>query len=221
MAIRGDGVQTCRHRYSLPGRHGGDLPAQYAAERYEADDRQGAAFVVTFFALAAALLYGSADFLGGVATRRAQALSVLPASALAGLLIVVVAAVASGERPSTTGLGWGLAAGAVGGIGLIVFYAGLAEGPMSIVAPTSALTATVLPVGVALAEGERANPLVYVGAAICPGCNRDGQFGWHSRHRAGLGQLDWPPGWSRLPRPGHRLWRDGGNDIRPVFRLPP
>ncbi len=123
--------------------------------------------MVTFFALAAALLYGSADFLGGVATRRAQALSVLPPSAFAGLLIVVVAAVASGERASAAGLGWGLAAGAVGGIGLIVFYAGLAEGPMSIVAPTSALTATVLPVAVALAEGERANPVVYVGAAIC------------------------------------------------------
>jgi uncharacterized membrane protein len=141
------------------------LPAQYAAKRHEAD--KGAAFVVTLFALAAALLYGSADFLGGVATRRAQALSILPASALAGLLIVVVAAVGSGERPSAAGLDWGIAAGAVGGLGLIVFYAGLAEGPMSIVAPTSALTATVLPVGVALADGERANPVVYVGAAIC------------------------------------------------------
>jgi drug/metabolite transporter (DMT)-like permease len=123
--------------------------------------------VVTFFALAAALLYGSADFLGGVATRQARALSVLPASALAGLLIVLVAAVASGDRASAAGLNWGLAAGVVGGVGLIVFYAGLAEGPMSIVAPTSALTATVLPVGVALAEGERTNAVVYAGAAIC------------------------------------------------------
>ena len=123
--------------------------------------------MVTFFALAAALLYGSADFLGGVATRRARALAVLPASATAGIVIVLVAALASGERASGAGLVWGLAAGAVGGVGLIVFYSGLAEGPMSIVAPTSALTATVLPVGVALAEGERANPIVYVGAGIC------------------------------------------------------
>ncbi len=123
--------------------------------------------MVTFFALAAAVLYGSADFLGGVATRRARALAVLPASALAGALIVLAAALISGEPASRAGLGWGLAAGAVGGVGLIVFYAGLAEGPMSIVAPTSALTATVLPVGVALAEGERASPVIYVGAAIC------------------------------------------------------
>jgi drug/metabolite transporter (DMT)-like permease len=123
--------------------------------------------VVTTFALAAALLYGSADFLGGVATRRSRALSMLPASALAGLLLVLVAAVASGGVATRTGLAWGVAAGAVGGVGLIVFYAGLAAGPMTIVAPTSALTATILPVAVSLAEGERAGAVVYAGALLC------------------------------------------------------
>jgi len=123
--------------------------------------------VVTIFALTAALLYGSADFLGGVATKRASALSILPASALSGILIVLVAALVSSESVNGTGIRWGLAAGGVGGIGLIVFYVGLAEGPMSVVAPTSALTATVLPVAVALADGERANAAVYIGAMIC------------------------------------------------------
>jgi drug/metabolite transporter (DMT)-like permease len=123
--------------------------------------------VVTIFALTAALLYGSADFLGGVATRRARALSVLPASALAGLLIVLIAAAVSGGPARLPGLAWGLAAGAVGGSGLIVFYAGLAEGPMTIVAPTSALTATVLPVAFSLTEGERASFSIYAGALIC------------------------------------------------------
>lgn len=123
--------------------------------------------MVTVFALAAALLYGSADFLGGVATRRGRVLSILPASAFAGLLIIMAAAVAFGGPPRWPGLAWGLAAGAVGGIGLIVFYAGLAEGPMTIVAPTSALTATVLPVAVSLTEGERASTSAYVGALIC------------------------------------------------------
>ena len=123
--------------------------------------------MVTIFALAAALLYGSADFLGGVATRRARALAILPASTLAGLAVVLVAALAAGETVSRTGLAWGVAAGAVGGIGLIVFYAGLAEGPMTIVAPTSALTATVLPVAVSIADGERASASVYAGALIC------------------------------------------------------
>jgi drug/metabolite transporter (DMT)-like permease len=123
--------------------------------------------VVTVFALGAALLYGCADFLGGVATRQARALSILPASAFAGLAIVLVAALAAGERAHLAGVAWGLAAGAVGGVGLIVFYTGLAEGPMTIVAPTSALTATVLPVAVSVAEGERASALVYAGGLIC------------------------------------------------------
>jgi uncharacterized membrane protein len=140
-------------------------PGRYAAERDESDT--GGQLVVTVFALTAALLYGSADFLGGVATRRARVLSVLPASAFAGLLIVLIAAAVSGGSARLTGLAWGLAAGAVGGSGLIVFYAGLAEGPMTVVAPTSALTATVLPVAFSLTEGERANLSVYAGALIC------------------------------------------------------
>ena len=47
----------------------------------------------------------------------------------------------------------------------MVFYAGLAAGPMSVVAPVSALVSTVLPVGVAVASGEHLGLLVYIGAA--------------------------------------------------------
>ncbi len=151
------------------GRHAASAQAgrshRYAPERDGTDSCD--ALVVTIFALTAALLYGSADFLGGVATRRARALSVLPASAAVGLLMVLVTAVAFGGPVGWPGLAWGLAAGAVGGTGLIVFYAGLAEGPMTIVAPTSALTATVLPVAVSLTDGERASSSVYAGVLIC------------------------------------------------------
>jgi drug/metabolite transporter (DMT)-like permease len=123
--------------------------------------------MVTIFALAAALLYGSADFLGGVATRHARVLAVLPLSASAGAVIVIVAALVSGQHFHVAGLAWGVASGAVGGVGLIIFYAGLAAGPMSVVAPVSALMATVLPVGFALADGERLNGLEFAGAALC------------------------------------------------------
>jgi len=123
--------------------------------------------VVTVFALVSAVLYGSADFLGGAATRRAHVLSVLVLSSVAGLVIAVVAAVGSGEPFAAAGLGWGLGAGVVGGLGLIVFYSGLAAGPMSVVAPVSALVSTILPVGIALAQGERPGPAVYAGGALC------------------------------------------------------
>jgi uncharacterized membrane protein len=123
--------------------------------------------VVMAFALVAAALYGSADFLGGMASRRTRAASVLVISAPAGVLAMLAAAMLAGGPFVTAGLGWALAAGVAGGAGLIAFYAGLAAGPMSVVAPVSALVSTVLPVGVALAEGERASAAVYAGAGLC------------------------------------------------------
>jgi uncharacterized membrane protein len=123
--------------------------------------------MVIVFALAAALLYGSADFLGGTATRGAHVLSVLTLSVTGGLVVVLVAAVVSGEPARSAGIAWGVGAGAIGGAGLMIFYAGLARGPMSIVAPVSALVSTVLPVGVALAGGERPGAPVYAGAVLC------------------------------------------------------
>jgi drug/metabolite transporter (DMT)-like permease len=123
--------------------------------------------VLMAFALAAAAMYGSADFLGGAASRRVRAAPVLVISAPVGALVLFAAALLAGGPFQTAGMGWALAAGAAGGCGLIVFYAGLGAGPMSVVAPVSALVSTVVPVGAALAMGERAGPAVYAGAGLC------------------------------------------------------
>ena len=123
--------------------------------------------MVIVFALAAAVLYGSADFLGGAASRHSRALSVAVLSVPVGALVMLAAALASGGQAATAGLGWALAAGAFGAVGLMVFYAGLAAGPMSVVAPVSALVSTVLPVGVAVASGEHLGAAVYAGASVC------------------------------------------------------
>jgi drug/metabolite transporter (DMT)-like permease len=123
--------------------------------------------MVTVLALGAALLYGSADFLGGAATRRAHVLSVLLVSGPAGLAVAALAALLAGGPPRAAGVAWGACAGLAGGVGFIFFYVGLAAGPMSVVAPVSALVSTILPVAVALAEGERPGTRVYLGALIC------------------------------------------------------
>jgi drug/metabolite transporter (DMT)-like permease len=123
--------------------------------------------VTIVFALAAAVLYGSADFLGGAVSRRTHVLSVLVVSAPAGAVVLLALALAAGGPVGTAGLPWAAAAGAAGGAGLILFYAGLAAGPMRVVAPLSALVSTVLPVGVAIAAGERPGPLVYLGGGVC------------------------------------------------------
>ena len=123
--------------------------------------------MVILLGLAAAVLYGSGDFLGGLAARRAHVLAVLTLAEGAGAAVALAAAVMSPGAPNLDGLAWGIGAGLVGGLGLIIFYIGLAAGPMSVVAPVSGLVSTVLPVGVALADGERPGAGVYAGALLC------------------------------------------------------
>jgi drug/metabolite transporter (DMT)-like permease len=130
---------------------------------------------VLILALAAAVLYGTADFLGGVAARRADPFAVIvltvPAGALIMLTVIAAVAVTRGGALVRFGswddAGWAAAGGVVGAIGLVAFYSGFASAPMSVVAPVSALVSTVLPVGVAMADGERPGASVIVGAVIC------------------------------------------------------
>ncbi len=123
--------------------------------------------MVILLGLAAAVLYGSGDFLGGMATRRAHVLAVLTVADTAAVIVALAAAAMSPGQASLAGLAWGISAGLSGGLGLIVFYIGLATGPMSVVAPVSGLVSTILPVAVALAEGERPGAGVYAGALLC------------------------------------------------------
>jgi uncharacterized membrane protein len=129
-------------------------------------------------ALAAALLYGSADFLGGVTARRASPFAVMAVTMPAGAAVVLTVAAATtmvrgGHGGALTAFGgwnaslWALGGAASGAGGLIAFYTGFARAPMSVVAPVSALVSTVLPVGVAVAGGERPGVPVIVGAAAC------------------------------------------------------
>lgn len=123
--------------------------------------------MVTLLGLASALVYGAADFLGGAASRRAGALSVLLMSVPTGLAILTLISLLHGGSPIGSGLAWGFAAGLIGGAGLIVFYRALAAGPMSVVAPVSALASAVLPVAVGVARGEHFVPSVLTGVVLC------------------------------------------------------
>ena len=53
------------------------------------------------FALTAAVLYGSADFLGGAVSRRTHVLSVLVVSAPAGAMVLLAVAMAAGGPVGT------------------------------------------------------------------------------------------------------------------------
>jgi hypothetical protein len=66
--------------------------------------------MVILLGLAAAVLYGSGDFLGGMASRRAHVLTVLTLVETAGALGALAVAAASSSPVNLAGLAWGIAA---------------------------------------------------------------------------------------------------------------
>ena len=118
-------------------------------------------------ALAAALTYGAGDFLGGIATKRSgSSLGVVALSSLVGLaLLGVLVGVVPGD-PTPADLLWGAAGGVAGGVGVTLFYLGLATGVMSVVAPLTAVTGAVVPVVAGLLLGERPGALALCGVAL-------------------------------------------------------
>ncbi|MFC4054492.1 EamA family transporter [Actinomadura syzygii] len=123
--------------------------------------------MVTVLALSAALAYGVADFLGGAVARKSTVLKALVWCVPGGLVVVLVVALLAPGNPALGPMVCGFAGGLFGGTGLIAFYRALARGPMSVVAPVSALAAAVLPVGVGIMRGERLDMSVLLGVLLC------------------------------------------------------
>lgn len=119
-----------------------------------------------FLALASAVLYGAADFLGGLASRRASTLGIVVVAQAAGLLPLALLLPVLPGTPSRPDLLWSAVAGLAGSAGVGLLYRALAIGTMSIVAPTTAVCAVVLPVAVGAAGGERLALVTWIGIAL-------------------------------------------------------
>ena len=118
-------------------------------------------------ALAAGVLWGSADYGGGRLAWRLPAVTVVFASQAAALLALGVLVVARGEAALPVGgyLLFGVAAGVVGSAALVAFYRALATGPMGLVAPLAA-TGVVIPVTVGVLRGDRLTAFQGAGIAL-------------------------------------------------------
>ena len=118
-------------------------------------------------ALGSALVYGAADFLGGLLSRRWGAVTVAFLSQILGALPLMGALLLiSGGEPSSEALAWGGAAGVAGAAGVTLLYRGLAVGRMSVVAPVTAVEAAAIPVVFGLMSGERPRLLALGGVAL-------------------------------------------------------
>ncbi|MDV7217011.1 DMT family transporter [Streptomyces prunicolor] len=122
--------------------------------------------MTAFFALATSLLWGVADFGGGLLTRRTPALTVVVVSqGIAAAVLGAVVVATGGWSEAGPQLWFAVAAGVVGPVALFSFYKALALGPMGVVSPLATLSVAV-PVGVGLFLGERPGLMQAAGIAV-------------------------------------------------------
>ena len=108
------------------------------------------------------VFFGAADLCGGLAARRAPAITVTLFSGFAALVMLVPAMAFIHGHATPVSLAWGAAAGVFGAVGA------LAHGPVSVASPILCITGLALPVIVGLALGERASLLAVVGLVLTP-----------------------------------------------------
>jgi drug/metabolite transporter (DMT)-like permease len=119
------------------------------------------------FALLSATLYGSADFLGGLASRRSSVMPVMIFSQLAGFItLLLVLPLLPSATATDADFAWGTLAGGALGIGLMLLYQGLATGKMSVVAPVTAVLAVVVSAMAGIALGDRLSIGAFLGVAL-------------------------------------------------------
>jgi drug/metabolite transporter (DMT)-like permease len=103
--------------------------------------------VAVVLALASAVSFGISDVAGGLAARRASAVTVTLVAQFTGLVILLPALLVLPGQSSLRGLLIGALAGVAGSAGLIVYLRGMAIGPMGVVSPLAALVGAAVPVG--------------------------------------------------------------------------
>src|SRR5580704_2371052 len=98
------------------------------------------------YSVAAVFIWGAADFAGGYGSRRANAFVLTAFShACAFALMGSIALGQHGTFPDRASIAWAIAAGAVGGFSLAIFYRALASGHMGLAAPIGALLGAAIP----------------------------------------------------------------------------
>lgn len=136
--------------------------------RYPAIER-GEVLTVTIVALglATAVAYGASDFLGGLASRRAEAsLAVVALLKVTSAVVFLAGMPLAQEAPNVAAVAWGGLAGVAIALGYIAYFHGLAAGRMGIVATVTAVWSAILPLAAGLALGERPSLLTWTGIGV-------------------------------------------------------
>ncbi|CAN5286128.1 DMT family transporter [soil metagenome] len=116
--------------------------------------------------LVSAVLFGAADFVGGLGAQRLHPVVITGAGAVVGGISLAVLLLFTGGAWSPAAVGLGAASGVAGAIAISLLYACLAIGPMSILAPIMAVVSALVPAAYALARGERLGLGGYVAIGV-------------------------------------------------------
>lgn len=116
-------------------------------------------------ALGSALAYGSADFAGGMLSRRRPAMAVVGVSMALSLVALLIVVAFTGLPATLDWLPWSILAGVAGATGLVCFYRSLAFGTVGVVSPISAMGAAI-PVIIGLVGGENPGTLQVAGIVL-------------------------------------------------------
>jgi drug/metabolite transporter (DMT)-like permease len=139
--------------------------------------------VIVLLGLTSAIVYGVSDFLGGLGSRRISPLLVSLVSFLVAIAPIAVLTPLVGSVWSNEAVWLGIVAGIAGAGAIWAFYVALAIGPMSVISPTTAAVAALIPAVFGIASGERFSPLGYLAlgglvvAAVLLGITREQQGG--------------------------------------------
>jgi drug/metabolite transporter (DMT)-like permease len=121
---------------------------------------------VLFMVLMAIGLVGSADFFGGIASKKANPFSVAAWSQWVGFPVILVVALAYGGTPTTEDLALGMVAGLGSAIGVVALYRGFSVSAVGIVAPIASTVAAMLPILIGILGGERPESVVAAGLMV-------------------------------------------------------
>jgi len=122
--------------------------------------------VVVVLALLAAVVYGTGDFVGGLASRQRPAIAVLLYEYPVGAVLVLALLPAFYGPLDLRSALLGVAGGIAGMVGIIVLYSLMARAPMNIVSPVTAVLAAIVPVGFGVLVGERPHLAAWFGIAL-------------------------------------------------------
>ena len=122
--------------------------------------------MAVLLSLITAACYGAGDFCGGLATKTTRVIQVVAVSHVVGLAGVLVASLLLADAFTSRDFALGAVGGLFGGIGVALLYRRLSLGPMSVVAPLTAVTSAAVPAAWGVIDGDSLSGLAWAGIVL-------------------------------------------------------